>query len=114
MADTQSWKQLQVLLDTQGPTVLDEVRRIDADEEDYYSIATLNGSGDAVVDCGYPSDGTTQTWGQLLNILNSLSNDDLNCTRTIDIEETTYDSVACLESHGGPVEVRDKGRRPTS
>jgi hypothetical protein len=56
----------------------------------------------------------TQTWRQLLEILNAMDDNALDQTRTIEIAGQTYFSVATVEP--GPVghdEVKDRGHKPT-
>ncbi len=108
----QTWQQLKDLINEVDPDSLNLTRLILINEVDFYSKATSEGNGNNIEDQGFPNDNETQTWGQLLNILNDLDENVLSQNRQITVEGQEYNAVATLSDDGGPKKLKDCGDLP--
>ncbi len=109
---TQTWQQLKDLINEVDPDSLNLTRLILINEVDFYSKATSEGNGNNIEDQGFSNDIETQTWGQLLDILNDLNENVLNEVRHTTVSGQVYNSVATLSDDGGPKTVKDSGGVP--
>lgn len=109
----QTWQQLKDLINEVDPDSLDLSRLILINEVDFYAIATSENGENNIEDQGYSNDSETQTWEQLLNILNNLDENVLNQNRQITVEGQVYDAVATLSDDGGPKSLKDAGDLPS-
>ncbi len=110
---TQTWQQLKDLINKVDPDSLNLTRLILINDIDFYSKATSEGNGNNIEDQGFPNDNETQTWSQLLNILNNSDEDVLSQKRQISVEGQYYDAVAVLSDDGGPKSLKDSGDHPS-
>ncbi len=111
MENTQTWLQLKTLLENFEGN-LEVVRTIEANEKAYCTVATLNEISESIEDTGSPPDANTQTWADLLNLLNGLGTNELSKVREVLIGGEVFNSIAQTVDEGGATSVKDKGSRP--